>query len=65
MDEPFFVMIPRRSGKRLSVVQKAIQAAKEGNTVMICDIGGQNKVLEPIEGGNVLIRKAERMVKPE
>lgn len=34
--------------------------AKEGKSVAIVDIGGVNKVLEPLEDGNVLIREVKK-----
>lgn len=45
MKENEILVIPRRSGKRLTVIAKAMQLAKEGKKVAILDIGGQVKVL--------------------
>lgn len=42
------VIIPRMSSKLVSIMKKAIQLAKEGNRVIIHDIGGQDKILESV-----------------
>ena len=60
-----YVTVPRGSGKRLLVLAMAIQHAKEGNRVLLTDIGGQNKILEPLGDGNVLIRPAKNYCEEE
>ena len=54
------VTIPRMSGKRLATTMAALKMVKEGKSVAIVDIGGVNKVLEPLEDGNVLIREVKK-----
>ena len=42
------VIIPRMCGKRKAILATAMQKAKEGYTVLICDLGsGQETVFKP------------------
>lgn len=47
MNKNISVIIPRMNGKRLAVIAKAIQLAKEGNRVAIYDTDGKIITFEP------------------
>lgn len=54
------LVIPQRNGKRLALIMTAINKAKEGNRVYIFGLDGHDKIIEPLENKNVLVKEVKR-----
>ena len=55
-----YVVLPRRSGKRLFILRLALSLAKEGKSVYVADFSDGDKIFEQLPNGQVSIKRVKQ-----